>query len=311
MSTTIRSKRVNVAVGRRQLSLSNLEKVLWPQQGFTKGDLIEYYAAVGKWMLHHLRHRPLSLVRFPDGIGKPGFYQKDAPEGIPDWVRIAPVWSKDKQSYINFVLCDNIETLIWLANLGTIEINPWLSRYTSLDSPDFAVFDIDPAQGSTWADVVVVAKVVKELLDEWKLRGFPKVSGGTGLHIYVPVEPVYTYKQTAAFVQLGAELIQLAYPEKVTLERKVKQRYGHVYIDYPQNARGQTILSVYSVRALDGAPVSVPVSWDELDSVGPQSWDIKSAPSRLAHVGDLFEEVLTYKQNITSILQNTPSGNTM
>jgi bifunctional non-homologous end joining protein LigD len=198
-----------------------------------------------------------------------------------------------------------------MANLGVIEINPWLSRFTSLDNPDFAVFDIDPAEGSTWADVLVVAKLVKQLLDEWKLKGFPKVSGGTGLHIYVPIEPVYTYKESAAFVQFGATLIQQAYPEKVTLERKVKDRYGHVYIDYPQNARGQTILSVYSVKALNGAPVSVPVSWDELDAVGPQTWNIKSAPGRLAQTEDLFMEVLTYRQNISSILQNALSGNTM
>jgi bifunctional non-homologous end joining protein LigD len=307
----IKSNRVNVAVGDRQITLSNLDKVLWPQQGFTKGDLIEYYAAVGKWLLPHLKDRPLSLVRFPDGITQKGFYQKDAPQGTPDWVRIAPVLSKDKQSYINFILCDNMETLVWMANLGVIEINPWLSRFTSLDNPDFAVFDIDPAEGSTWADVLVVAKLVKQLLDEWKLKGFPKVSGGTGLHIYVPIEPVYTYKESAAFVQFGATLIQQAYPEKVTLERKVKDRYGHVYIDYPQNARGQTILSVYSVKALNGAPVSVPVSWDELDAVGPQTWNIKSAPGRLAQTEDLFMEVLTYRQNISSILQNALSGNTM
>jgi bifunctional non-homologous end joining protein LigD len=307
----IGSKRVDVAVGGRRVTLSNLDKVLWPRQDFTKGDLIEYYARVAKWLLPHLKDRPLSLVRFPQGIAGKGFYQKDAPQGTPDWVRIAPVWSKDKQSYINFILCDNVETLIWMANLGTIEINPWLSRFPSLDKPDFAVFDIDPADGTTWPDVVLVAKLVKELLDEWKLEGFPKVSGGTGIHIYVPLEPVYTYRESAAFVRFAAELIRQAYPEKVTLERIVRQRYGHVYIDYPQNARGQTILAAYGVKALDGAPVSVPVLWDELDQVGPQSRNIKTVPDRLERMGDPFAEALTRKQDINPILQNALSGNTM
>ncbi len=311
MPAGIGEKRVNVAIGGRRITLSNLDKVLWPQQGFTKGDLIEYYAAVEKWLLPHLEDRPLSLVRFPHGISRKGFYQKDAPQGTPDWVRIAPVWSKDKQSYINFVLCNNAETLIWMANLGVIEINPWLSRFQSLENPDFAVFDIDPAEGSAWADVVVVAKMVKQLLDEWGLRGFPKISGGTGIHIYVPVKPVYSYKESAAFVQFGATLIQRAYPEKVTLERKVKNRYGHVYIDYPQNARGQTILSAYAVKALNGAPVSVPITWDELDTASPQTWNMKSVTDRLKQTGDIFMEVLSSRQNISPILQNALSGNTM
>jgi bifunctional non-homologous end joining protein LigD len=159
--------------------------------------------------------------------------------------------------------------------------------------------------------VVLVAKLVKELLDEWKLEGFPKVSGGTGIHIYVPLEPVYTYRESAAFVRFAAELIRQAYPEKVTLERIVRQRYGHVYIDYPQNARGQTILAAYGVKALDGAPVSVPVLWDELDQVGPQSRNIKTVPDRLERMGDPFAEALTRKQDINPILQNALSGNTM
>lgn len=308
--TGIRDKRVSVIVGSRKVSISNLDKVLWPKEGLTKGELIEYYAAISKFLLPHLSDRPLSLVRFPHGISQEGFYQKDAPQGTPDWVRIAPVWSKDKDSYINFVLCDNIETLVWMANLGVIEINPWLSRYQTLENPDFAIFDIDPSDGSTWEDVVIVAKMVKQLLDEWKIKGFPKVSGATGVHIYVPIDPVYDYKESAAFVQFAATIIQGAYPEKVTLERKVKDRYGHVYIDFPQNARGQTIATVYGVRALDGAPVSMPVLWDELEHITPQSWNIKTALKRLQEAGDLFVEVLTSRQNIGPILRTALSGKT-
>jgi len=303
-----KNNRIRVKIGSKEVKLSNLDKVLWPQDGFTKRDLIEYYAQAANWLLPHLKNRPLSLVRFPEGIEAGGFYQKDAPPNTPPWIRIAPIKSKEKGSYINFILCDNVETLVWLANSGVIEINPWLSRYTSLDYPDFAVFDIDPAEGTSWEDVKMVAWMVQELLSKWKLKGFPKVSGGTGIHVYVPVEPKYTYREISLFVRYASSIIKGAYPEKVTLKRKVKQRYGHVYIDYPQNARGQTILSVYSIKALSGAPVSMPILWEELDRMYPNSWNIKNALKRLKTAGDLFSEVLSSKQNIDPFLQAVLSG---
>lgn len=303
-----KNNRIRVKIGSREVELSNLDKVLWPQDGFTKRDLIEYYAQVANWLLPHLKDRPLSLVRFPEGIEAGGFYQKDAPPNIPPWIRIAPIKSKEKGSYINFILCDKVETLVWLANSGVVEINPWLSRYTSLDYPDFAVFDIDPAEGTSWEDVKMVAWMVQELLSKWKLKGFPKVSGGTGVHVYVPVEPKYTYREISLFVRYASSIIKGAYPEKITLERKVKQRYGHVYIDYPQNARGQTILSVYGIKALTGAPVSMPILWEELERVYPNSWNIKNALKRLKTAGDLFSEVLSCKQNIDPFLQAVLSG---
>ncbi|QUL98889.1 MAG: non-homologous end-joining DNA ligase [Candidatus Fermentithermobacillus carboniphilus] len=301
-------KRIRVRIGAREIEVSNLDKVYWPEDGFTKADLLEYYVTIARWILPHLKDRPLSLVRFPEGIQEGGFYQKDAPPGTPEWVRIAPVMSKEKGTFINFILCDNVETLAWMANSGVIEINPWLSRYGSLDYPDFAVFDIDPAEGAGWEDVKVVVRMVQSLLSEWKLEGFPKVSGATGVHIYVPVEPRYTYKEISMFVKYAATIIEAAYPEKVTLKRKVKERHGHVYIDYPQNARGQTISSVYGVKALSGAPVSMPVTWDEIDRVLPNSWNIKTAPERLELAGDMFARVLTSRQNIDPFLRAALSG---
>jgi len=289
-------------VGKRDVQLTHLDKVYWPSDGHTKRDLIDYYVAIAPYLLPHLKDRPLSLVRFPGGTGEKGFYQKDAPLGAPEWVRLAPIRSKEKDSYINFILCDNVETLVWMANSGVVEINPWMSRYQSPDCPDFAIFDIDPSEGTTWEDVKVVAHMVKSLLDQWKLVGFPKVSGATGLHIYVPVEPRYTYQEVSVFVKHGAQFILQAYPEKVTLERKVKDRTGRVYIDYPQNARGQTISAVYGVRATPGAPVSMPVTWDEIDRVTPKSWNIKTAPQRARVAGDLFNQVLTTKQDIDPFL---------
>lgn len=295
-------------VGKREVELTHLDKVYWPQDGYTKRDLIDYYFNVAPYILPHLKDRPLSLVRFPDGVQSQGFYQKDAPLGIPEWVRLAPVISKEREGYINFILCDSVETLVWMANSGVVEINPWLSRYRSLGYPDFAVFDIDPSHGSTWEDVKVVAKMVRRLLEEWGLMGSPKVSGATGVHIYVPIEPRYTYKEVRAFVRYGAEFIREAYPEKVTLERKVKDREGRVYIDFPQNARGQTIGAVYGVRAAPGAPVSMPVTWDELDTVTPGTWSIKTAIPRLKQVGDLFLPALSMTQDIGSVLREAISG---
>ncbi|MGE5580340.1 MAG: non-homologous end-joining DNA ligase [Bacillota bacterium] len=299
---------VMVRVGERDLQLTHLDKVYWPDAGLTKRDLIDYYVAMAPVLLPHLKDRPLSLVRYPNGILEEGFYQKDAPQGMPEWVRIAPLWSKERSSYINFILCDNVETLVWMANSGVIEINPWLSRYDNPDCPDFAVVDVDPSEGTTWEDVKVVARMVKSLLDQWKLVGFPKVSGATGLHVYIPVEPRYSYKEISTFVKYGATFIRDAYPEKVTLERKVKDRTGKVYIDYPQNARGQTISSVYGVRASPGAPVSMPVTWEELDRVHPKSWSILTAPERVRVIGDLFSHVLTVRQSIDPFLSGAASG---
>ncbi|HHW27873.1 MAG TPA: DNA polymerase domain-containing protein [Firmicutes bacterium] len=298
-------------VGSQEVALTNLDKVYWPEQGYTKRDLVDYYASIAPYILPHLRDRPLSLVRYPEGIKGEGFYQKDAPPGMPSWVSVAPIRSKERGSYINFILCQNVETLVWMANSGAIEINPWLSRYSSLDNPDFAVFDIDPSEGTGWDDVKKVAMIVKSLLDEWKLVGFPKVSGATGLHIYVPLEPRYSYKDVARFVGLGASLIKGAFPDLVTLERKVKDRTGYVYIDYPQNARGQTISVVYGVRASQGAPVSIPVTWDELaegSRIHSQSWNIKTALERAQAVGDLFAPVLSSPQNIDPYLRLAPPG---
>lgn len=303
-----RETRTLARVGEREVRLTHLNKVYWPDDGYTKRDLIDYYYSVSPYLLPHLKDRPLSLVRFPDGVSSPGFYQKDAPQGMPEWVRVAPVMSKEREGYVNFILCDNVETLVWMANSGVIEINPWLSRYDRLDYPDFAVFDIDPSEGTTWEDVKVVVKMVKSLLDQWNLRGFPKVSGATGVHVYVPVEPRYTYKEIQALVKYGAQFIRDAYPEKVTLERKVKDRLGKVYIDFPQNARGQTIGSVYGVRPTRGAPVSMPIRWEELDSVTPKKWNITTALPRLQELGDLFLPVVSIKQNIDPVLKEALAG---
>lgn len=293
--------RVRVRVGPRQVTLTNLDKVLWPEDNFTKGDLIDYYARVSQYVLPHLRDRPLSLVRYPDGISAPGFYQKDAPPGTPGWVKTVSVVSRRSQ-IIRYILCNDMATLVWMANQAVVEVNPWPARRGHLSTPDYAVFDLDPAEGAAWEDVKAVARAVKAFLDELGLLSFPKVSGATGLHVYVPVKNEYTHRQIVLFVQRAAQIIESAMPEKVTLKRPVKERYGKVYIDYLQNSPGQTIVAVYSVRARPRAPVSMPISWDELDFVKPDGWNIKTALERLEKKGDLFEMCLHEKQSIDRLL---------
>ncbi|MBE3520008.1 MAG: non-homologous end-joining DNA ligase [Firmicutes bacterium] len=292
---------MRVRVGPREVTLTNLDKVLWPGDNFTKRDLIQYYARVSRYILPHLRDRPLSLVRYPDGISAPGFYQKDAPPGTPRWVKTLPLASGSSR-IIRYILCNDPATLVWLANQAVVEVNPWSSRWEHLSAPDFAVFDLDPAEGSSWEDVKTVARAVKAFLDELGLRSFPKLSGATGLHVYVPVKNEYSHSQIVLFVKRAAKIIEAAMPEKVTLKRPVEERYGKVYIDYLQNSRGQTIVAAYSVRARPGAPVSMPISWDELDSVEPRCWNIKTVPERLEQKGDLFEPCLYQKQKIDRLL---------
>lgn len=302
------SQKIVARVGEREIIVSNLDKVFWPEEGFTKRDLIQYYASVSKWILPHLKDRPLSLVRYPHGIKEKGFYQKNAPPGTPEWVRTFPIKSGERGTCINYILCQNLETLVWMINSGVVEINPWLSRCDSLDRPDFAVFDVDPAEGATWQDVVEVAIMVKSLLDLWKLKAYPKVSGKDGIHIYVPIEPKYPYKEVALFVEYASRIIESTYPDRVTLARKVFLRKGRVYLDYPQNARGQTISCVYGVRALPGAPCSMPFSWEEIWHLEQRPFNIQNALERLKKVGDLFLDVLTLKQSIDSILHKALDG---
>lgn len=295
--------RMVVRVGQHQLMLTNLNKTLWPQDGYVKGELVEYYARVGPYIIPHLRDRPLSVVRFPNGIGEKGFYQKNAPRDTPAWVGTVPVPSATSGSYIRFITCNNLETLVWLANSGAVELNPWLSQVSHLDRPDFAVFDLDPSPGSSWEDVKCVSLAIRELLKQWGLEGYPKLSGASGIHIYVPIEANYTFRQVSSFVHTAASIVEKALPDKVTTARCVADRGPRVYIDYPQNARGQTVVAVYSVRALPGAPVSMPVTWDELARVVPHQWNIQNAIERIRQVGDLFSEVLRRRQNIDPLLQ--------
>lgn len=289
------SKRL-VEVSGRRLAVTNLEKVLWPEDGLTKGDLIAYYTGIAPYLLPYLRGRPIVLTRYPNGIHGKWFYQKDAPEGLPDWI---PTWSAPGEDgrVLNYMRIEEPAALAYVANLGAIEIHPWLSSCAAPDQPDWAVIDLDPSEGNTFTDVLLLARLVRRILAEVGVVGFPKLSGATGIHIYCKAPPGMTYAETAAFCELIGRILLQAYPQKVTLERVVARRAGKVYIDYLQNRRGQTITSVYGVRPQPGGPVSVPVTWDELEGEPPRL-TMKTLPARLAQVGDLFAPLLTSPQDL-------------
>ncbi len=285
----------------RRVQLTHLDRVLWPGDGITKAELVSYLTAVADAMLPHLRDRPLSLTRFPRGIQSGGFYQKNAPAYAPGWIKTYTFAHGDRA--VRYILCQDLATLQWLGNQAVIEIHPWLSRTESPYVPDFAVIDLDPDPPAGFAEAVQAALLVKQVLDAFGLRGFPKTSGATGVHIYVPVVPRYTYATLAAFVGAVGDLLRDSVPWLVTRERTVARRGGKLYVDHLQNVLGKTLVAPYSPRPLDGAPVSAPLRWEELPRVTPQMFTIRTMPARLATVGDLFHEVLGERQDIDGALR--------
>lgn len=284
----------------RELVVTNLDKPFWPADGLTKGDLIAYYVSVAPYLLPYLKGRPVVLTRYPHGFGDKWFYQKDAPDGLPDWI---PTWPDEAGDgrVIRYMRLEEPAALAYVANLGTIELHPWLSSCGTPDQPDWAVIDLDPAEGATFDDVLVIARLVRRILDELGVAGYPKLSGATGIHIFCRAQPGTTYAETAEFCELIGRLLLQAYPEKVTLERSVSRRKGKVYVDYLQNRRGQTITSVYGVRPLPGAPVSAPVTWAEVEGQPPR-FTMKTLPARLSAVGDLFAPMLNAPQDLRGAL---------
>lgn len=285
-----------VAVAGRDLAVTNLEKIYWPEEGITKAELVAYYTRIAPYLLPHLKGRPLVLTRYPNGIHGKSFYHKDAPEGTPTWIPTWPTEAEDGR-ILNFLVVQEPAALTYVANLGAVELHPWLSRCTAPDYPDWAVIDLDPSEGSSFVDVLLLARLVRQILDAVSVIGYPKLSGATGIHIFCPCTPGHTYRETAAFCEAVGRVLLKVCPQKVTLERAVSRREGKIYVDYLQNRRGQTITAVYGVRPLPGAPVSFPVLWEELEEAPPRQ-TIRSIWQRLEQMGDLFAPVLTTHQDL-------------
>jgi bifunctional non-homologous end joining protein LigD len=283
---------------------SNLKKTFWPAEGYTKGDLIEYYRAIAPWLLPYLRDRPLVLTRYPDGIEGKSFYQKDAPEFAPEWMRTVPIWSEDTQREIRYFVCDSPESLLYIANMGSIPLHLWASRVESLELPDWCVLDLDPKEAS-FSDVVKVARVIHELCEEVELPNFVKTTGKTGLHILLPLGRQCTYEQSRTLGELLARLVIRQLPEITTITRVIQKRGPKVYLDYLQNRRGQTIVAPFSVRPLPGATVSMPLEWKEVNAkLDVTRHTIRSAPARMSKLKrDPMAPVLAEAPDLVSVLE--------
>ena len=326
-----------------QSQFSNLTKIFWPassnHKALTKGDLIKYYDSIGIHILPHLRDRPLSLSRYPDGILGKSFYHKNWEQERPDYAKTIRVFSESRGETINYLMCNNNETLLWLANLGCIEMHPWYSRvrdFTAckkiakeskvaetaledercgLGTPDFIIFDLDPYIYSGkekgpepeynirgFRAAVEVALELKDLLRSLKIKSYVKTSGKTGLHIFVPIAPVHSYKQTRGFAEIVGKIMARKKPDKITMEWNTSKRKGKVFFDYNQNAKGKTVASIYSARPTRSATVSMPVNWDELATIKPTDYTMKSGPEFLKNRRDPWENIHAEKQDIGNLL---------
>jgi bifunctional non-homologous end joining protein LigD len=285
------TKQTQPAAPAHEVKLTNLKKVFWPEEGYTKGDLIAYYEAVAPLLLPYLRDRPLVLTRFPDGITGKSFFQKDAPVYVPDWVRTESVHSGDGERDIRYFVIDDIESLRYVANLGTIPLHVWSARVSSIENPDWLVLDLDPKE-APFAHVVQVARALKTILDDLELPSSIKTSGATGLHVLIPMGRRYTHEETRTFARLLAMLTVDQVPEISTVTRAIRGRAGKVYVDFGQNGRGNTIVAPYSVRPLPGAPASCPLRWDEVTArLDPARFTIRTIPERFGSMTDPVIEV--------------------
>ncbi|HEX9822538.1 MAG TPA: non-homologous end-joining DNA ligase, partial [Methylomirabilota bacterium] len=281
-----------VTAASRQVVITNPRKVFWPDDGLTKSDLVQYYEAVAPWLLPYLRDRAVVLTRYPDGITGKSFFQKDAPTWVPEWVRRARIRAESAGRDIDYFVVDDVETLRYVANTGTIPLHLWASRLASLERPDWLVLDLDP-KGAPFTDVVKVALALRGLLERLELPSYPKTSGATGLHILLPLGARYSYEETRTFARLLATLAVEAAPAIATIARIIRTRGGKVYVDFGQNGPGQTIVAPLSVRPLPGAPVSCPLGWPEVTArLDPARFTISTAPARLDKLGDPMAPVL-------------------
>jgi len=295
-----------VEIEGRKLTLSNPDKVLYPEAGFAKAQVIDYYVRVSEWLLPHLRNRPVTLKRYPNGIREKHFYEKNAPRYRPAWVRTFPVPRRAGGTDIQYVIIDDLPTLVWSANLANLEIHPFLHRVPHIDRPNMVVFDLDPGEGTGILDCARLALRIKEVLEAIGLQSFPKVSGSKGIQLTIPLNTPVTYAETQPFAHGIAQLLSREHPESVISEMSKDARRNKVLIDWSQNTDHKTTVCVYSMRAKREQPyISMPVTWEELAKAKkPETLDFPPdvALNRLAKLGDLYAPVLTLKQKL-------PSGN--
>ena len=295
------AKRLQVDVAGHRLSLSNLDKVLYPQAGFTKGQVIDYYTRIAPFVLPHLRGRALTLKRYPNGVDAPFFYEKQCPKHRPDWIRT------ERAADIDFCVCDDLPTLVWLANLADLELHPSLALIADPAAPVILAFDLDPGPPATIVECAEVAVRLRTALRAIGLECFPKTSGSKGMQVYAPLGPGATYKQTRAVSHAVARALERAEPDLVVSEMKKSVRTGKVFVDWSQNAEHKTTVGVYSLRAMPRPTVSTPLRWDEVEAVlvsrDPEDLVFTSDAvlARVAEHGDLFAPVADLHQSLPAL----------
>lgn len=300
-----------------QVEVTNADRVLFPKDGITKGDLVDYYRRVADAMLPHLRDRPLSMQRFPEGIGRSGFFQQEVSNHFPDWVARAEVPRRGGGT-VEHPVCDDARTLAYLANLGVVTLHTWTSRARHLERPDRVVFDLDPPDdGGEVAAVRDAARRVRDLLDELGLAAFVQTSGSRGFHVVTPLRPEAGFDEISALAGDAAELVASQDPERLTVERRKAKRAGRLFLDVGRNVYAQTAVAPYSVRPKDGAPVATPIEWSELPRTEPRSHTLTSVPRRLARKPDpwasMDDEAGSYqaaRERLDALMERAGAGKT-
>lgn len=293
---------VELEVGQRTVRVSNPDKVYFPRRGFTKLDVVRYYLAVGDGVLRALRDRPTTLQRHPDGVNGESFFQKRAPRNLPDWIPTARI-SFPSGRHADEICPTEVAAVAWAANLGCLTFHPWPVRRGDTEHPDELRLDLDPQPGTDFTDVVRVAHTLRPLLTELGLRGWPKTSGGRGLHVFVPIEPRWNFSQVRrAAIAVGREL-ERREPEHVTTSWWKEQRGAKIFVDYNQTARDRTVASAYSVRPRPEGTVSAPLRWEELDEARPEDFDLSTMPRRFTELGDVHAEMERHPCRLDAALE--------
>lgn len=293
-----------VEVQGRNLKLSNLDKVLYPAAGFTKQQVIDYYVRIAPAMIPHLAGRPLTRKRYPNGVDSEFFYEKNAPQHRPDWVKTAPIWSEGNHRTVHYILANDMPTLVWLANLAALELHPSLSMAKEISCPTMMVFDLDPGPPATIVQCCQVGLWLREIFEHFGLQSFPKTSGSKGLQLYVPLNTPTNYESTKPFAHALARLLEHEHPDKVVSDMKKALRTGKVLVDWSQNDEHKTTVAVYSLRARERPTVSTPVTWEEVEATLKKKdasmlvFEAKQTVARVEKLGDLFAPLLTLKQRL-------------
>jgi len=291
------------SIGGVQVNLTNLDKVLFPETGYTKRDLVRYYTTIAPVLLPYLRERPLNVDRWPNGVHGAHFWQKQVPSHAPKWVARWDYPEAGKDESHTYVVADRVATLAWLANQAVMDMHPWTSRIPDWWRPTYALIDIDPGEKTTFENLLTLARLYRAALEHLHVRGFPKVTGKRGIQVWVPIAPRYTFDETRDWVAGVSQAVGRAVPDLISWEWGKRQRQGLARLDYTQNAVNKTLVSPYAVRPVDGASVSVPIAWDELEDpdLRPDRWDIRSVIPRVEQLGDRFAGALTFDQELPAL----------